>query len=66
MVWASLSVTNVFEPQTTLGIEDSHQNEERRIGREQGKGKSPPFAKDREGWGLRTERKVKDNAAKTF
>ena len=36
-----LSATNVFERQDAVGIEDSHQNEERKIGRGQGKIKSP-------------------------
>ncbi len=43
-----------------------HQNEERKNWEVARQGKIPPFATSREGWGIRTERKVKDNVAKTI
>ena len=54
-----LSATNAFESQNTVGIEDSHQNEDRKFGKGRGNVKSPPSATFREGWGRLT------NAAKT-
>jgi hypothetical protein len=49
-----LSATNAFESQTTVGIEDSHQNEDRKIWKGQGKVKSQPSATFREGLGRLT------------
>jgi len=66
IVGVALSATNVFELHDTVGIEASPNDEERRNWKWEYKLKSPPFARSREEWGIRTKRKVKDNAATTI
>ena len=59
-----LSATNAFESQNTVGIEDSHQNEDRKIGRGARQRKIPTLRDVLRRVGI-NGRNVKDSVAKT-